>query len=131
VRKKLSLNLHIVSILKTEVANAVICQKTTLRCAPGNQSFFHLHYSTPERNGLVFRVHCLFVRSALFWDITRRRVVMVYRPFGATYRSHLHGSRVREDGTDTLFRNVVKPLLHDAAQYPRIPEYLINIAAEA
>jgi hypothetical protein len=31
-------------------------------------------------------------RSALFWD---NSVVIVYRCFGKTYRSHLHGSRVR------------------------------------
>jgi hypothetical protein len=34
------------------------------------------------------------LRSALFWDITQRRVVNVYRCFGTTYRSHLRGSRV-------------------------------------
>ena len=32
--------------------------------------------------------------SALFWDIMRRRVLIVYRRFG-TCRSRLHGSRVR------------------------------------
>jgi hypothetical protein len=31
----------------------------------------------------------MFTRSALFWDITLRRVVIVYRRFGTTYRSHL------------------------------------------
>jgi hypothetical protein len=36
-----------------------------------------------------------FLRSALFWDITRHRVVSNYRRFGTTYRSHLQGSRVR------------------------------------
>jgi hypothetical protein len=29
--------------------------------------------------------------SALFWDITQRRVVVPYRRFGTTYRSHLQG----------------------------------------
>jgi hypothetical protein len=80
----------------------------------------------------------MLMRSALFWDITRRRVVIVYRRFGTTYRTHLHGSRVRvgnnylttprnsrkgvllelltrEDGTHTLSRNVGKQLPHDAA----------------
>jgi hypothetical protein len=37
------------------------------------------------------------IRSALFWDIKRRRVIIVYRRFGTTYRSHLQGSRVREE----------------------------------
>jgi hypothetical protein len=35
-----------------------------------------------------------FMRSAVFWVITRRRVVIVYRRFGTTYRSRPHGSRV-------------------------------------
>jgi hypothetical protein len=33
--------------------------------------------------------------SAVYWGIMRRRVVIVYRRFGTTYRSHLHESRVR------------------------------------
>ena len=35
------------------------------------------------------------MKSAVFWDITRRRVVVFCRRFGTTYRSHLHGSRIR------------------------------------
>ena len=68
----------------------------------------------------------LTIRSALFWDITQRRVVNVYRRFGTTYGSHFHGSRLRvvasllglltrEDGTYTFPRNVGKQLPHDAA----------------
>jgi hypothetical protein len=55
-------------------------------------------------------------KSALFWDITQRKVVILYRRFGTTYRSHLQGSsHIRrilvgfldlEDGTDILYRNV-------------------------
>jgi hypothetical protein len=30
----------------------------------------------------------------VFWVITRRRVVIIYRRFGTTCRSHLHGSRL-------------------------------------
>jgi hypothetical protein len=33
------------------------------------------------------------LRSALLCDITERRVVILYRRFGTTYRSHLQGSR--------------------------------------
>jgi hypothetical protein len=29
---------------------------------------------------------------ALFWDITQRRLVILYRSFGTNYRSHLQGS---------------------------------------
>jgi hypothetical protein len=35
------------------------------------------------------------LRSALFWDIMRRPVIIVYRRFGTTYQSYLQGSRVR------------------------------------
>jgi hypothetical protein len=48
----------------------------------------------------------MLIRSALFWDITRRRVVIVYRRFGLL---------TREDGTDTLSRKVGEQLPHDAA----------------
>jgi len=33
------------------------------------------------------------VRSALFWDVTQRGLVIPYRRFGTKYRSHLQGSR--------------------------------------
>jgi hypothetical protein len=32
------------------------------------------------------------LRSALFYDITQRRVVITYRRFGTTYRAYLQGS---------------------------------------
>jgi hypothetical protein len=35
----------------------------------------------------------MLMNSVVFWVITRRRVVIIYRRFGTTYRSHLHGSR--------------------------------------
>jgi hypothetical protein len=34
----------------------------------------------------------MLMRSALFWGITQRRVVILYRRFGTTYRSNLEGS---------------------------------------
>jgi hypothetical protein len=36
-------------------------------------------------------------KSAVFWGITRGRVVIVYRRFGKTYRSDPHGSRVTQE----------------------------------
>jgi hypothetical protein len=35
----------------------------------------------------------MLIRSALFWGITQRRAVILYRRFGTTYRSYLQGSR--------------------------------------
>jgi hypothetical protein len=32
------------------------------------------------------------MRSALFWGITQRRMVILYRSLGTTYRSHRQGS---------------------------------------
>ena len=46
------------------------------------------------------------VRSALFGDFTQRKLVIPYRRFGTTYPSHLQGSRILEDGTDRLSRNI-------------------------
>jgi hypothetical protein len=37
--------------------------------------------------------HFQQLRSALFWYITQRRVVILYRRFGTAYLSHLQGSR--------------------------------------
>jgi hypothetical protein len=36
------------------------------------------------------------LKSVVFWVITRRRVVIIYRRFGTTYLLHPHGSSVRE-----------------------------------
>jgi hypothetical protein len=47
-------------------------------------------------------------RSVPLCDITQHRVIILYRRFGTTYRSHLQGSRSLEDGTDMLSRNVGK-----------------------
>ena len=35
----------------------------------------------------------MYVRSALFWVVTPRRMVVPYRHFGTIYRSHRQGSR--------------------------------------
>jgi hypothetical protein len=68
---------------------------------------------------LLCRQKCVTVletllRSALFWDIMRRRVVIVYRRFGTRVRVGKLGLLTREDGTDTLSGNVGKQLPHDA-----------------
>jgi hypothetical protein len=36
------------------------------------------------------------LRTALYWAVTQRVVVIPYRRFGTTYRSHLQGSRIKE-----------------------------------
>jgi hypothetical protein len=75
------------------------------------------------------------MRSAFFWDIKQRWVVVLYRRFGTTYWSHLQGFRLLdllktgpigwpetsvqkvftlEDGTDRVSRNVGTELLLNA-----------------
>ena len=65
----------------------------------------------------------MLIRSALFWDITQRRLVILYRRFGTTYRSVPSSSikKSKKKGLlhpwtwDTLSRNVGKGLpLHAA-----------------
>jgi len=37
------------------------------------------------------------MRTALFWVITQRVVIISYRRSGTTYRAHLPGSRIKEN----------------------------------
>ena len=55
-------------------------------------------------NGNVQRL-----RTALFWNITQRIVVIPDRRFGTTFRSHFQGASL-ENGTDKLSENVGKEL---------------------
>jgi hypothetical protein len=85
-------------------------------------SLWHLHSTWLQASAGVL------MRSALFWGITQRRVVILYWRFGTTYRSHLQGPKsprrvyvdfLTLDMTDTLSRNVGIGLSLDAALYPR------------
>ena len=49
-----------------------------------------------QLNLYVYKCNCKLTITALFWVITQRVVVISYRRFGTTYRSHLR----LEDGTD-------------------------------
>jgi hypothetical protein len=63
--------------------------------------------------------------SALFWDI---RVVIVYRRFGTTCRSHLLGSRVRVGKMGPKRRKTITTRRHVISQKTAD---VVNIAAEA
>jgi hypothetical protein len=52
----------------------------------------HLHPVQTLRRELSSSA-AMLIRSALFWGITQRRTVILYRCFGTTYRSNLQGSR--------------------------------------
>jgi hypothetical protein len=51
-------------------------------------------------------------RAALFWVITQWVVVICYRRFVTTYRSHLQGPRNQKMAPERLFRNVGKRNYH-------------------
>jgi hypothetical protein len=51
-----------------------------------------MHCSTVSYEALVSPKK-IPLKSMVFWVITRRRMVIIYRRFGTTYRSHPHGSR--------------------------------------
>jgi hypothetical protein len=44
----------------------------------------------------------MMTRSALFWDITQRQVVILYRRFGTTYRSPFKGQEAKEENTSWI-----------------------------
>jgi hypothetical protein len=47
-----------------------------------------------KKYGQWFQVSAaMLMTSALFWDITQRRMIILYRRFGTTYRSHLPRSK--------------------------------------
>ena len=50
--------------------------------------------SQEARNVLCDKIQHL--RTALYWAITQRLVVIPHRRFGTTYPSHLQGSRIQE-----------------------------------
>jgi hypothetical protein len=47
-------------------------------------------------SGFLKRTEQINTRPSLFWDVTRPTVVVIYVRFGATYQSHLQGSRLRD-----------------------------------
>jgi hypothetical protein len=59
-------------------------------------------------------IHVTSKRTALYWVITLRVVVISYRRFGTTYRAHLQGSRIHDSwptGPIGFIRTVGKKLL--------------------
>jgi len=63
------------------------------------------------------------LRTALFWAISQRVVLIPYRRFGTNYRSHLQGSKTLDDGTDSLSRNHGKELPLHSVKHPRNAQF--------
>jgi len=58
----------------------------------------HVRKSIKEMIGKDERIVTMqFMRTAVFWVVTQRAVVIPYRRFGTTYRSHLKGSKIQRD----------------------------------
>jgi hypothetical protein len=79
-------------------------------------------YHTRERGLPRFPAStAMLIRSAIFWDVTQRRVVITARTFPyityvtACWVSFLLGLSTLEDGMDTLSRNVGKQLPNEEA----------------
>jgi len=64
------------------------------------------------------------MRTALFWVVTQRIVVISYRRFGTTYRSHIHVSRIFSI-LETWVRNDHYSLRNN----PEERSYLLNHSA--
>jgi hypothetical protein len=58
-------------------------------CNNANKEAFGLNY---EIGKFILSWNIINMRSALLWDIMQIMVVIRYRRFGTTYRSHLQGS---------------------------------------
>jgi hypothetical protein len=86
-----------------------------------------------KQNSLPIQVYCawfqasatMWMKFALFWDITKRRMIIPYRRFGTSYRSLLGSRNTRrmdfltiEDEADRSSRNVGKELPFSAALNP-------------
>jgi hypothetical protein len=52
----------------------------------------HLLHTNINTNPWLRASLAMLMRTALFWGVTQRRVVILCRRFGTTYRSHLQGS---------------------------------------
>jgi hypothetical protein len=80
--------------------------------APGILIITDAVINLQERNGITYPVRSvlcsaneqvLLKRTALFWIITQRIVVICYRRFGTTYRSHLKGQDLVNNQLDAQF----------------------------
>jgi hypothetical protein len=75
----------------------------------------------------------MLMSSALFWDITQRRVLVLYRRFGTTYRSRLQGSsstkkHTLEDGTETSVKDNPSTLRNIPEECNLISEVLTAVS---
>jgi hypothetical protein len=68
----------------------------TYSCSHFDVNYIVNCYKLCRRN-LIHTLNSLWMRSALFWDITQRMVAIPYRRFGTTYGSHLKSQEIQEE----------------------------------
>jgi hypothetical protein len=75
-----------------------------------------------QRSAALGQTHTYstFIRSALFCDVTRYRVVIVYRRFGTTYRSRLRASKSPRRNSPEERRFINRLVVHPCPIYRRI-----------
>jgi hypothetical protein len=104
-----------VSSKRNTLYNMCVCKyQPAKRC---NCWYFIQKVSTdifriPKR--LMMEIGQIWRRSALFWNITQRRVTIIYRRFGTTYRSHFQGPRSPIGCFEKLLNNYHSTLLNVA-----------------
>jgi hypothetical protein len=67
-----------------------------LSCSHFDVNYLVNCYKQCRRN-LVHPLNSLWMRSALFWDITQRMLANPYRCFGTKRESHLKGQEIQEE----------------------------------
>ena len=100
-----SKNTWLFSLLAGESTETWSGRNTSHR-PPDLSPLVRLYCITSQRtfNQCITGVNCVWakdssakkMRTALFWAITQRVVLIPYRRFGTTYQSHLQGSRIQE-----------------------------------
>jgi hypothetical protein len=80
------------------------------RCSHFDANYLVISYKQRSWN-LVHPLNSLWMRSALFWDITQRMVTIPYWRFGTTYESHLKGREIQgESRYLTTYQKTNKPM---------------------
>jgi hypothetical protein len=95
----LKFNCHVISKAATELVlqsqRPMSAVSKCHRTGPWRTVYWMLHRTKLSFTGFI----CFWeqepkMRTALFWVITQRIVVIYYRRFGTTYRTHPQGSRI-------------------------------------
>ena len=82
---KIALDINIIWMQSSLCTPAPLSTTCVHMCVLNLSTFFCACFGVPSR--------CIWYLSAHFWDFTKRRLVVCYRPFGTAYRFRLQASR--------------------------------------